>query len=116
MTMYEKDVEWFNDDTEIRAELKAAIWTDEDFKQFISDHGLEEALYEVTSFHRSVADNLRSNYITDLSTAPLWAKKAARLGGRLKARRQDLRRVLREARGQEAVDAINDKVSKECDD
>lgn len=113
---YENEVAYFSEFVNDTADLKAAVWSDEDFKDYLSDVGLKETLYEVTSFARSIQENLRTNKITDLTTAPPWATKAVRLLATVKSRRQQLRRVVREMYGEDAVQEIQDRVDAEVED
>lgn len=113
--LFESDVEYFSEVEDIQAELKSAIWDDGTFREFLLDHGLRDTLYEVTFFHRSVADNLKANQIADLKLAPDWAKRAVRLSSQLKSRRTQLRRLVRSEYGDEAVEEINQEVLEDSE-
>lgn len=113
MSAYEEEVELFSEFSEDQTELKSAIWKDEDMKEYIREVGLEETLYDVTVFHRNLADNCRLNQITSLTDERDWARKALSLNIRAKSRRQQLRAIVRERYGPEAVQAITDRVFEE---
>ena len=98
--MFENDVEFFTDELDAQNKLKGAIWRDDEFSAFVSEVGLEAALYEVTDFHANVADQLRSRGVAS-PTESDWASRTIGLCVRLKSRRQQLRRALRATPGGE---------------
>lgn len=114
--MYENDVEYFTERTDDQAKLKNALWKDEAMTQYIADIGLKEALYDVTVIHRTTADNCKLNEITSLTDSREWARKALGLNIKARARRQQLRVLVRETFGREAVQEINDLVAEDLYD
>ena len=94
MTLYESEVEWLRDELDESAIIKSAIWTDEEFVEFVSERGLLESLRLVTGFHANIADQLRSRGVTSPSESE-WAKKTISLCSRAKRRRQELRNAVR---------------------
>lgn len=116
MTMYENEVDYFNDDLDIQAEIKRTFTDDDGFSELIAEHGVKELLYHVTSYHKSVAQPLHTYSITNLKDAPAWVPGAVGLITRIKGRRQQLRKIVRDVYGQEEVEAINEKVALEVED
>lgn len=115
--MYENEIEYFTELSDELNAFKEASRFDDTFKEFIRLHGAEHSLYLATSLHREVADQIintnESGMQGDFSE---WRKKAVRLVGGLKKRRQQLRRVVTELHGQEVVDEINEQVLAESED
>lgn len=119
MTAFENEIEWITDTADIQDQLKAAIWEDHTFKDFVAEHGLEDTLYEVMTFKRSVADNLRA-----LSQLPPESRGkhggAVRLNSRLKSRRTQLRAALKgvygDEEGYEIIQRVSDLVDEESAD
>lgn len=119
MTMYENEVEFFNGMLEESKDLKSAAFDDSVFKEYIMDVGLKETLYEVTSFARSVEENLRTNgflYEDVREDDPKWVKSARSLHATFRSRRQQLRRAVEGMYGEDAVDAIQERVDMEVAD
>lgn len=112
MTLPEAEVEWFNEFEEDRAAVKSAIWSDEDWKAFVTEYGPYDALYLVTEFHRDVADQLKAAGIIDRKQSE-WGRRAINLCSRLKNRRNVLRRFMRENGRESDVDQINREVNDE---
>lgn len=113
---YENEVEYFDRMMRDTDDLKAAIFDDERFKSYILDIGVEETLYELTSFAKSISENLRNNQITTLNDAPPWARSAIGLLAKVKSRRQQMRKAVYELYGQEAIDEIQKRVLSEVED
>lgn len=119
MTMYESEVEFFSGLEEEARDLKGAVFNDEEFREYLLEVGIKETLYEVTSFARSVEENLRSKgflYKDAQVTDPHWVKSARNLHATMKSRRQQLRKAVSGMYGDEAVDEIQDRVDEEAND
>lgn len=117
--MFENEVEYFA--KEIvggTLDLKESIWQDDQFKDYLLDIGVRETLYELTSFARSIQVNLQTNNIHDLDdpNIPDWARKATKLLSKVKSRRQQIRRVVRDMYGEEAIQEIQARVDAEVED
>lgn len=114
--MFENEVEFFQEEiVNGTQDLKESIWQDETFKEYIADMGVKETLYELTSYASSIQENLRTNEIRSLDdpNTPKWARGAVNLLAKVKSRRQQLRRVVRDMYGQEALDEIQARVDAE---
>lgn len=122
MSLFESDVEFFNAANTSQAELKAAIWRDSDFTAYVAEVGLEGALYEVADFHRNVANQCKDReahlHLKEDGPVGDWSRRAVSLTMRLKSRRQQLKRAVREAYddGWDRVDKITKEVSDDWSD
>lgn len=115
--MYESEIEYFNEVTDELNDFKNASHNDEDFKDFVRKHGAEHSLYLATTLHREIADQIKVWNENDMQEeAGEWRRKAVRAVGGLKKRRQQLRRIVTEIHGQDAVEEINQQVLEESED
>lgn len=114
MNMFESEVAFLNSAEEDNARLKQLIWADDTFREYVAEVGLEDALYAVTDFHRNVANQLKAAGIVDRAQSE-WGARAIGLCMRLKSRRQQLRRAIREAfdDGDEIVKAVTLEIEQE---
>lgn len=115
--MFEHEIEYLKDFEADTETLKASLYRDEDFQNYVAAVGLKETLYDVSSLALSVIDILTSHGIreTDVNK-PGWAHKAFVLYGLTRKRRRQLRLVVEEAYGMEAVEEINARVEAEMAD
>lgn len=96
MSTFESDVEFFSDTLEEADRIKAAVWSNEAFREFIADYGLVDALTAVTDFHRNLATQLKSQGVSSPNDSD-WARRTIGLCVRVKSRRQQLRRAVRDS-------------------
>lgn len=117
MLQYENEIEYFNELTDELNDFKEASHHDDTFKEFVRNHGAEHSLYLATTLHREIADQIKVWNENDMQEeASKWRRKAVRAVGGLKRRRQQLRRIVAELHGQEAVEEINQQVLEESED
>ena len=119
MSMYEADVSFFKDFLDDEKDLKASIWENSDFTDYIGRVGMKETLYEVEVFAESVAEGLRSQgYLGEESREddPPFVTKARKLHSMIKSRRLQLRRAVGELYGQEELGDIYRRVEEEVGD
>lgn len=118
MLSYEAEVEYFNASNDEQDNLKSVIWADEDFTEYLKDVGLEEALYQVTDFHRNVANQCkdRGAHLTMHDDTPTghWSRRAISLTMQLKKRRQQLKKAIRD-NYDDGWDRV-DKITREVED
>lgn len=93
---FESDVDYFSDTLDEAARIKAAVWSDDSFRELIADYGLVEALTAVTDFHRNLATQLKAQGVTSTEDSE-WARRTIGLCVRVKSRRQQLRRAVRDS-------------------
>lgn len=119
MTLHESEVEFFDGLQDDLDEFKMASKNDERFKEYLAEVGAEEALYLATTLHRQVADQIKAynepNVAVSESTQR-WLNGAVHLVSNVRRRRQQLRRIIIELYGQDAVDRVNDRVRNESED
>lgn len=117
MNTFESDVEFFSDTLEEADRIKAAVWSDAAFREFIADYGLVDALTAVTDFHRNLATQLKSQGISSPSDSD-WARRTIGLCVRVKSRRQQLRRAVRDSfeDGDVIVARINTDILSDWED
>lgn len=117
MTLFESQVEWLTDDLDDMDEIKSAIWDDEEFKNLVSERGLEESLLAVSHFHKMITSQLAAKGVTGPDGTD-WARKTIGLAIRAKSRRQQLRRAIQSAfeDGADIVARIRDKVEQDWAD
>jgi hypothetical protein len=87
VTLGDEDVEWIDEDRE----LIDSIWTDETFREHVEQNGLTETLEAVTRLHRVIANQLIERAISRYDHSA-WSMRAINLAGRIKKRRNELRR------------------------
>lgn len=119
ISQYESEVDFFNQMMGDTLDLKRAVFEDEDFKDYLLHVGLEETLYEVTSFARSIEENLRTNgflYEESREADPKWVRSARSLHSTFKSRRQQLRKAVAGMYGEDTVAEIQERVDKEVED
>lgn len=87
VTLGDEDVEWINEDQD----LIDSIWADETFREYTEQHGLPETLEAVTRLHRVIANQLIERAISRYDHSA-WSMRAINLAGRIKKRRNELRR------------------------
>lgn len=85
-------------------DLKSDVWVDEDFRDFVLLHGLEDALRMVHRFHRHMSNLLRGRGVNLPNSR--WRASAIGLSKQLRVRRQQLRRAYQNKHGKEAVRAL----------
>lgn len=95
-SMFESEVEFFTSEISGQDRIKSAIWDDAQFTEYVLNVGLEGALYEVSDFHANIASQLKARGITSPQDSD-WAHKTISLCIRLKSRRQQLRKAVRES-------------------
>lgn len=117
MSLFESDVEYFDEFTDDLNHFKSCAFDDEKFRGFIEEFGSEHALYVATSLHRELADQLHSNRLADGSGwGDDWTKKIVGLVIVIKRRRQQLRRIVQEVHGADTIESINERVLRESED
>lgn len=95
VTLGFEDVEWIRPGDEV----KDAVWTDEKFDRWLASRELLVALEEVSLLQRDVGNQLRRSRVF-VFTNRGWAGSALRLVKKLKERRQQLRRMVRDVYGE----------------
>lgn len=119
MSLFEADVDYFNASNDDQDNLKHVIWADEGFTEFLKDVGLEEALYQVTDFHRNVANQCKAReahlHMKEDSPTGHWSRRAISLTMQLKKRRQQLKKAIRDNYddGWDRVDKITKEVEQD---
>ena len=119
MTMYEAEVDFFKGFLDDEKDLKASIWEDSDFTDYIARVGMKDTLYEVEVFAESVAEGLRNRGFLGEEAReddPPFVARARKLHAMIKSRRLQLRRAVGELYGQEELDDIYQRVSEEVSD
>ena len=114
---YENDVEWITEEVDDANDVKQSIWSDEDFRDYVLERGLEDALLSVSHFHKSITAQLAARGVTDPGSSD-WARKTISLAIRAKSRRQQLRLALRHSRedGADLVARIRAEVEEDWND
>lgn len=92
--------------------IKTVIWRDRDFQAWVREVGTEQALVEVTVFHRHVANQLISTATKDPDSSD-WAARAIALCARLKGRRAGLRQRYAVESGWTALGVLVDRLKAE---
>lgn len=113
MSLFESDVEFFSDVLDEQAELRESLGNDEDFKDFVARHGLLEALYRVSSFHKHIAQQISDYDKLQVRGRVEWRGRVGGLCSLLKKRRQQLRKAVVSAFGEQDVKLISTRVSNE---
>lgn len=88
------NTDWLSEELERQNDIKAVIWDDAEFAEYVKDTGLVESLMDVSEFHAMLADQLRSKGVTSTEHSD-WARRAIALCSRAKSRRQQLRTAVR---------------------
>lgn len=96
MTSFESDVDYFSDTLDEADRIKGAVWSDDAFRELIADYGLVDALTAVTDFHRNLATQMKARGVTSPNDSD-WAARTIGLCIRVKSRRQQLRRAVRDS-------------------
>lgn len=115
--MYENDIEWLTEEQGERNIVKSAVWSDETFREFVAERGLEDSLYAVTDFHREVANQLKAHSVSSKEESE-WARRTIGLCVRVKSRRQELRRTIRALYedGDERIARVTNEVESDWED
>lgn len=96
VTLSPDDIEWeWADDYD---GLKSIVFDDDQFADFVDQHGLEIALEKVHRFFRAIANQLIERGVSKLDTS--WKNRAVRLSRAIKRRRAALVRAYRDAHGE----------------
>lgn len=119
MTLYESEVAFFDGLQDDLDEFKMASKNDDRFKEYLAEVGAEEALYLATTLHRQVADQVMAYNVPNAAVSEgtqRWLSGAVGLVSSVRKRRQQLRRVVIELYGQDAVNEVNNRVRNESED
>lgn len=114
---FDEEVDFFSETLDEADRIKAAVWSDDSFRAFIADYGLVDALTAVTDFHRNLATQLKSQGISSPADSD-WARRTIGLCVRVKSRRQQLRRAVRDSfdDGDVIVAQINAEILSDWED
>lgn len=103
VTLAPDDIEWIGVVTD--AQLKDAVFNQEQFDAVVAELGVREALNQFTRLHRVIANQLIVTATTDPLSSP-WARRTIVLCFRLKKRRNQIRWMLRNEIGVPATDVV----------
>lgn len=114
MTLYESDVEFFHtfDDSGVVAEY---VWDDDDFQELIGDYGLERSLEMLTEFHANLSSQLKMRGVSSPQDSD-WARRTISLTSRTRARRQQVRALLRASGKEDFVAEVTARVKADWSD
>lgn len=114
---FDEEVDFFSETLDETDRIKAAVWSDDSFRELIADYGLVDALTAVTDFHRNLATQLKSRGVTSYTDSE-WAARTIGLCVRVKSRRQQLRRAVRDSfdDGDAIVARINADILSDWED
>lgn len=116
MNLFETDVDYFSSVTDEQTEIKRAVWSDGELEDLISEFGMCEVLYRVTSLQFSVGQQLSDRSAAGYDRSNEWYNRALNLSIQLKKRRQQLRKAVRLRFGEDELNKIRVRAQLELAD